>query len=68
MQTFIAISGNKTFTHSLGGCLQWAKDRTEPTKILKARAGERDAKIIAEVVDNEVGFFSNGAYVPVRRL
>jgi len=68
MQVFIAICGIEKYTHSLPNCIQWAEDKVKPVKILRARAGERYAKIVAEIVDGEIRPIKNGDSVKVKSL
>jgi len=72
MKTYIASQGRTIHKNGLMGCLAWSKQQIEldptPIKILKARAGEPNATVIAEVIPGSIRFFADGRIVPARSL
>jgi len=72
MKTYIASQGRTIHKNGLMGCLAWSAQQIEldpsPIKILKARAGEPNATVIAEVIPGSVRFIADGRIVPTRAL
>jgi len=72
MTTYIASQRRTIHKNGLMGCLAWSAQQIKldptPVKILKARAGEPNATVIAEVTPDAVRFIANGRTVPARSL
>lgn len=68
MKTFIAITDNDSLSSSWFNCMYWAICKTGVVKILKARVGQRDAQIVAEVDNGKITMIASGDYLPVKRL
>jgi hypothetical protein len=51
MSAYVAMARGATHWGSMGECIEWARSQAAktPVKILRARAGERHARIVAEV-------------------
>jgi len=72
MKTYIASQGRTIHKNGLMGCLTWSAQQIEldpaPIKILKARAGESNATVIAEVIPGSIRFIADGRIVPTKAL
>ncbi len=73
MRTYIAKYGKQRFTGGLFQCINWGRHEAEEStsivvKIHKARAGEKLARVVAEVTSENVQMIEHGRYVPLRRL
>jgi len=72
MKTYCAIQGRTTHKDGLMGCMAWSAQQIQldptPIKILKARAGEPHATVIAEVTPDSVRFIADGRIVSTRAL
>ena len=63
MRSYFAVHGEDVFQGGWVSVYLWAKQRTatnEPVKILTARGGEKNARIIAEVTLDNVRIIGNG--------
>ena len=71
MRAFIAKNGKHVFTSGYAHCIAWANqlDSDAPTVIHTVRGGEKDARVIAEVVGSEaVRHILNGQLIKVSKL
>ena len=72
MKSYFAFHGNVVFPGGFVQCVRWAASETEigveVIKIAQARAGEPNARIIAEVDAGGFQFVSAGRVVPIKRL
>jgi len=72
MQSYFAIQGQNKYQHGLMGCLAWSTQQIKldptPIKILKARAGEPNATVIAEVTPDSIRLINDGLTVSIRTL
>jgi len=72
MQSYFAIQGQNKYQHGLMGCLAWSAQQIKldptPIKILKTRAGEPNATVIAEVTPESIRFITGGRTISTRAL
>ncbi len=72
MKSYFAFHGNVVFPGGFVQCVRWAVSETEMgielIKIAMARAGEANARIIAEVDAEGFQFVSAGRVIPIKRL
>jgi len=67
--TFAMDSAKNTHQGSWLDCLRWALNSEQtPVKIHKIRAGETNAKIIAEVDNGLIRMIPHGRQVPLRSI
>ena len=63
MRSYFAVQDKAVFQGGWMSVCLWAKQRTtidEPVKILTARGGEKNVRIIAEVTPDGMRIISNG--------
>ena len=70
MKSFIAMDCKRnTQQGGYYGCLVWAsKSDNPPVKIYSIRAGEKNAKIVAEVEGDLVRVIHSGRIMPIKSL
>ena len=72
MRSYFATQGKRVHADGWQGVLMWAKEQIQndptPVKILTARAGDRTAKVVAEVTLEGGRLIEQGRQVPLRSL
>jgi hypothetical protein len=72
VHSYIALAGKATFSGSLAQCITWSREQLQahpgPSKILKARAGERFACVVAEIAVDGERLIRDGRTVKIRKL
>ena len=71
MRSYFAVQGSEVYQGGLLSVYNWSRGRattTNPVKILTARGGERNARIVFEVTPEMVRVIKDGRYLPVREL
>ena len=73
MLTFIATDGKTKFSGGIVSCLDWASSRIQlgnssVVKVLKVRAGEKNARVFAEVDALGIRMIERGRSVGVKVL
>lgn len=72
MRSYFATQGKRVHADGWQGVLTWANEQIQsdptPVKILTARAGDRTARIVAEVTQEGGRLIEQGREVPLRSL
>lgn len=73
MRSFIAVIGKHSYCGGWRDCLEWSRakirdDHHAVARIFAARAGERSARVVAEVEHGSERTIRNGRLVPVQKL
>lgn len=73
MRSYIAKSYGLVTAGGWGYCLNWAVDRIREdssplVKIHVVRAGEKQARVVAELTSEGIRLIPNGRYVSLRKL
>ena len=72
MKSYFAIQKSNCFSGGWGSCIQWAQeslqDNSAPIQILIARAGEKKARVIAEITLEGIRMIRQGRSMDVKRL
>ena len=72
MLTFYAVQQKAVFNSGWLGCIEWAREQLQnnpaPIQILLARAGEKTARVVAEITPNGARMIRQGREVKVKGL
>ncbi len=72
MRTYFAVQGNKSFNSGWQQCLSWARHQIQENnsaiQLLTARAGDKEAVVIAEITTDGERMIKGGRALPVKRL
>jgi hypothetical protein len=72
MVTYFAVSGREVQPGGFVACILWARERinTDPTpvKIIRARAGEREGRVVAEVTPEGERTIADGRRVLLSKV
>jgi len=72
MRSYFAAQGKRTYTGGWQAVLSWATEQAKkdpvPVKIIKARPGERQGRVVAEVTQEGIRAIRDGRQVSVRSL
>jgi len=70
MISYIATQGRDTFRGGFAQCVLWARERIaerpQPVRIAKARGGERNARVVAEIAPEGERVVADGRVVRAR--
>jgi hypothetical protein len=72
MRTFFAVQDDKSFNAGWHQCLSWARQQIQENhtaiQLLTARAGDKEAVVIAEITIDSERMIEGGRTLPVKRL
>ncbi len=73
MTSYFALAGKEVYSGGFAQCVAWARSRVEAdseavVKILRARAGEPTARVVAEVTREGERIIARGRHLPVSNL
>lgn len=72
IRSYFAVQGRRTYPGGWHTVLTWAGEQTKqdsvPVKIISARPGERNGRIIAEVTREGVRIINHGRQVAIRSI
>ncbi|MCX7099472.1 MAG: hypothetical protein NTV43_16380 [Methylococcales bacterium] len=72
MRTFFAVQQDKVFNSGWHQCISWARQQLQENKstiqLLSARAGDKDAIVVAEITAQSERLIKGGRTLPVKRL
>jgi hypothetical protein len=72
MVSYFATCGRAVHSGGFVACVQWARERIKtdqaPVKIVRARAGEREGRVVVEVTQEGERTVPDGRRVPVAEL
>jgi hypothetical protein len=72
MRTYFAVQDDKSFNSGWQQCLSWARhqilENNSAIQLLTARAGDKEAVVIAEITTDSERMIEGGRALPIKRL